>query len=85
VLALEWRIREDVPINLKAVKLAAEKYATQRNAEVVNARDGQFPLPAPSPSSAVSSQLLSHQPGWGTDETLGIYINEHTSFKNPAK
>uniref|UniRef100_A0A7S2FCT2 Coenzyme Q-binding protein COQ10 START domain-containing protein n=1 Tax=Haptolina brevifila TaxID=156173 RepID=A0A7S2FCT2_9EUKA len=25
VPALEWRIREDVPINLKAVKLASEK------------------------------------------------------------
>ena len=30
VPALEWRIREDVPVNLKAVKVAAEKLVVQR-------------------------------------------------------
>jgi hypothetical protein len=30
VMALEWRIREDIPINLVAVKIAAEKRANKR-------------------------------------------------------
>jgi hypothetical protein len=29
VPALEWRIREDVPVNLRAVKAAAERLAVQ--------------------------------------------------------
>jgi hypothetical protein len=61
VMALEWRIREDVPTNLKAVKIAAEKYSKTKSASTLsNSR---------APPSSVSTS-------WGADETLGMYISK---------
>ena len=58
VIALEWRIKEDVPINLMAMKAASEKVTVaQRLKEVV--------IPA-------KAQRITTQ--WGADETLGMYI-----------
>jgi hypothetical protein len=66
VLALEWRIREDIPINLKAVKQAAEKYfkigQSSKKDEVKD--DDQF--------FAINQQ----QPEWANDETLASYIKK---------
>ena len=38
VPALEWRIREDVPVNLRAVKKSAEKLARIRGATGATSR-----------------------------------------------
>jgi len=38
VLALEWRIKEDVPINLAAVKLASERKEVQASSNLVKSR-----------------------------------------------
>lgn len=57
VLALEWRVKEDIPTNLIAVKNAVEKLIGEE-------------------LSAAAPRI-----DWGTDETLGAYIN---SRKKPG-
>ena len=54
VLALEWRIREDVPTNINAVKVAAESLSRR--------------------SAKSSAQSQEAGGGWGSDETLAVYI-----------
>lgn len=74
VAALEWRIREDIPINLMAVKIAAEKRAAlaasvgERDAESGDLSDGSdF-------DCATNDGFSTLQQGWGADETLAAYI-----------
>jgi len=69
VAALEWRIREDIPINLMAVKIASERLAAQAGALPTNGipREGGS-------GSGSEEQLLERQQGWSPDETLAAYI-----------
>lgn len=62
VIALEWRIKEDVPINLWAVKLASERLPYSSDGEAVN-------LQSP---KTVSPKDMRHC--WDSDETLGLYM-----------
>jgi Polyketide cyclase / dehydrase and lipid transport len=69
VIALEWRIKEDVPINLIAMKMASEKVTAENRL-----RDRI--------ASAEPCRLTTQ---WGADETLGIYIrNTKGSAKEPS-
>jgi hypothetical protein len=64
VIALEWRIKEDVPINLQAVKAAAEKAAAEK-------------LKLKTDNLFLRDNALNFYTGfdyWGQDETLGSYI-----------
>jgi len=60
VMALEWRIKEDVPINLVAMKIAAEKVTV--NGKGIKVR------------SISDTEEITTQ--WGADETLGMYIQK---------
>lgn len=68
VMALEWRIKEDIPPNLLAIKKVAERNATMRRQmnRITNRLDNS--------STATTSN-------WNQDETLGLYIrnNRRTS------
>lgn len=89
VMALEWRIREDIPINLFAVKVASEK----RNLIVSSAQKTTSNQQFVSPSSSNNTQRSSTTPilkkpvlsqgfqvalgdNWNSDETLQSYIEE---------
>lgn len=73
VLALEWRIKEDVPINLYAVKVASERrYLTLPHEEMKN---------VDSDGSRRRSSFNSNQ-GWLADETLGLYMPEQDGKGN---
>ena len=63
VLALEWRIREDVPLNLLAVKIAAEKLSLSRKNR-----------PPGSDNDISAASTKSNNVPWANDETLGAYI-----------
>ena len=66
VVALEWRIREDIPVNLIAVKRAAEgKYTHFCNSDV-----GLLEWS----SANLDGDLDNRDEDWGLDETLGSYI-----------
>mmetsp|Transcript_25558 Transcript_25558/g.71436 ORF Transcript_25558/g.71436 Transcript_25558/m.71436 type:complete len:320 (-) Transcript_25558:105-1064(-) len=70
VAALEWRIREDVPTNLRAVKKAALK---EGQAGVLAARNG---LPSPQRQIAVGATTYKSamQQQWDYDETMAKYL-----------
>lgn len=82
-IALEWRIREDVPVNLLAVKQAAEKLTLE---SLGVSPSPQLSLSSTSPSSQPSSSSSSAWPqaswpripdktmDWESDETLSKYI-----------
>ena len=74
VLALEWRIREDVPINLKAVKEASEIYYIKNGLKnnQVDVNDQEY------------YPVKSQPPEWANDETLGSYLRKVTK-SNPSK
>lgn len=71
VIALEWRIREDVPPNLLAMKIAAEKVAARRRQNSFMASNDDN-----SQRSISSGGDDNMKPGrvWGTEETLGLYM-----------
>lgn len=74
VIALEWRIKEDVPINLIAMKVASEKVTAEHRL-----RDKIL-------STSEPSRLTTQ---WGADETLGMYIrstkgNAQEAFKKSS-
>jgi hypothetical protein len=71
VIALEWRIREDVPLNLDAVKVAAERYHRE---------NGRKP-PSGGSESEIRTNLNVKQTNWEQDETLGRYIG--AKVQNP--
>lgn len=62
VVALEWRIREDVPTNINAVKIAAESLSRQNMKNKVAA------------FITTDGVLGNSNDGWGLDETLAVYI-----------
>ena len=68
VIALEWRIKEDVPLNLIAMKVAAEKYS------------GEVRLAAL--PSVTQTQRVKRETQWGADETLGMYIRSPVVRQN---
>jgi hypothetical protein len=75
VAALEWRIREDVPTNLRAVKRAA---MTVGEAGVLASRP-KSSSSAPSLKESVrrNVQLAAGRLGqmnWGEDETMAVYL-----------
>lgn len=59
VIALEWRIKEDVPINLVAMKKASEKVTANQRTKARK--------------TTTNTERLTTN--WGADETLGMYIN----------
>eukprot|EP01038_Epipyxis_sp_PR26KG_P009691 gene9691-13044_t len=79
VIALEWRIKEDIPVNLAAVKLAAEKlYISQRNNnnskennDINNKKNDD------NDDDNINYTMKKKPPTmieWEEDETLGSYI-----------
>jgi len=66
VLALEWRIKEDVPVNLYAVKVASERRFLTLPVEETNKFD----------SDDRRRSFANSNQGWLADETLGLYISE---------
>lgn len=63
VVALEWRIREDVPLNLKAMKVAVEARARL--------------LGVGSASTDETSRMDTvRMMDWAADETLGAYLRD---------
>ncbi len=74
VLALEWRIREDVPLNLLAVKIAAEKL---KNRNLNNDNDN-------SGGGTKALERRSSSTSWEEDETLASYI-DNGSNKLPGE
>jgi hypothetical protein len=68
--ALEWRIREDVPTNLRAVKVASEKLPWECEQDPVV-------LEALAASRREQRERMSVAPReWMEDETLGAYIGD---------
>lgn len=59
VAALEWRIKEDVPLNLQAMKAAVEKRISSQSS-------------SPNTSRLEVKDLM--RTDWSDDETLGAYI-----------
>ena len=77
ILALEWRIREDVPINLIAVKTAAENLGRRNGGS--RASDKIMKASAATAIAAKAAQdaaKVAQDAGidWGIDETLGQYM-----------
>ena len=81
ILALEWRIREDVPVNLIAVKAAAESLG-RRNGGNNGGGKSNGNLMKASAATAIAAKAaqdaakVAQDAGidWGIDETLGQYI-----------
>jgi len=74
VMALEWRIKEDVPINLKAVKVAAEKLWKQRSEASELAAKARA-LRQSEPLGPLDDLELESEtdPGVSQEETLSVY------------
>ena len=77
ILALEWRIREDVPVNLIAVKAAAENLGRRNGGR--KASDKIMKASAATAIAAKAAQdaaKVAQDAGidWGIDETLGQYM-----------
>ena len=75
VIALEWRIREDIPINLEAVKMASEKVLEAKRRD--GGDDSDIDVDN-DPDSAWSER--GRQSQWEADETLGTYIGSSKSI-----
>ena len=73
VLPLEWRIKEDVPSNLLAVKVASERRANDVAMGVVAAT-----TPFASPAAEAASDAAQNSQGtgidWEAEETLDLYM-----------
>jgi hypothetical protein len=67
VIALEWRIKEDIPLNLCAIKIASEKRNTMSTNSISNI------------SAASKSVGMKKEVEWAVDETLGTYITDNRS------
>lgn len=95
VMALEWRIKEDIPVNLYAVKLASETISNRLKKE---GGGNNKPATGGSSSSTTSQMSASTTPGiaiganksrginlmnWSEDETLSQYIN-HKPASSPS-
>lgn len=86
VLPLEWRIREDVPLNLIAVKEATEKISRvekqQQTPKTATFAEPKSSAPQVQKASAIediASDVDSANDkviDWESEETLGLYIRE---------
>lgn len=72
VVALEWRIREDIPLNLLAVKIASEKLANENGASGSGSGRGGYDDMDRGSGGAGGGGTLPDD--WSSDETLGMYI-----------
>jgi hypothetical protein len=76
VLALEWRIKEDVPINLRAIKVAAERLAYHENNTIRKVTAGGGKSGTGTQPGTTQQQLQQQQQlKWESDETLGLYAD----------
>lgn len=74
VVALEWRIREDIPVNLVGIKTAVEKNdAAQTGGGGDSDRNGEG-CEAYGEFVDINSKDVNLGNGWGVDETLGSYM-----------
>jgi hypothetical protein len=76
VAALEWRIREDVPTNLRAVKKAA--LSVGFNGVMAARRGRSMPLALPK-TNAARVALANDARGkvqWYRDETMEAYLTD---------
>ncbi|EKU20938.1 hypothetical protein NGA_0121700 [Nannochloropsis gaditana CCMP526] len=67
--ALEWRIKEDVPTNLRAVKVASEKLPW-------DCEQDQAALAALAAGRREQQARMTVAQDWMSDETLGAYIGD---------
>jgi len=75
VIALEWRIREDIPYNLKAVKVAAEKLSKKEKDEKLrDSRDSNNDNDKSNRRGVESRDISRRRVAWANDETLGSYM-----------
>ena len=85
ILALEWRIREDIPVNLVAVKAAAESLGRRngggRGGGGGDSKTSERMMKAGAATAiaakaAQDAAKVAQEAGidWGIDETLGQYI-----------
>eukprot|EP01039_Chlorochromonas_danica_P008148 gene8148-8990_t len=76
VIALEWRIKEDIPLNLYAVKLASERHT-------VSIPSSEKDLPESNKGvNLAGPRLRTSGVPWGPDETLGSYISSTSNQSN---
>jgi hypothetical protein len=78
VIALEWRIREDVPTNLRAVKRASMLAAMR---QLHDARMQGYEEKSPYATKATGSRALPPMPmrvkvDWERDETMAAYLKD---------
>jgi len=79
VAALEWRIREDVPTNLRAVKAATIKVNSPNTLPLANTRSGSS-IPDIQASRGGSGiirsrpRMVATLSDWDRDETMGKYL-----------
>jgi hypothetical protein len=83
VAALEWRIREDVPTNLRAVKKASmeiQRYNLKRRTTEryppTQLMLNSSPTVVPRSTSPRKSENISGGVEWSDDETMGAYLNK---------
>lgn len=80
VLPLEWRIREDVPLNLMAVKTAAETSAWERLASPSDTTRAATAETISSAAAVPAAEQLKPVPvgsiSWEQEETLDLYIKD---------
>jgi hypothetical protein len=91
VMALEWRIKEDIPTNLFAVKIASEKRAFQQQ-QVIRDKDSDGnsndnnnnndDRSGSNSSSNRESSLSSRMMDWAVDETLSSYVASKIQSNN---
>ena len=96
VAALEWRIREDIPVNLVAVKMAAERRAsaaalligsatgTGSGAGIGSAGKDTASLDLSDGSEGYDAPRTPWQAGWGADETLAAYLGNAATARSSA-
>lgn len=73
VIALEWRIKEDVPVNLLAVKAAAENAVVKEGVEDDSSSIDEY-MEDSSVDSSWSDMTKDLEADWMVDETLGSYM-----------
>jgi Polyketide cyclase / dehydrase and lipid transport len=72
VIALEWRIKEDIPTNLEGMKIASERVSAARRNSNSNMKTN---MNTNGSNGNMSGRgLTSGSRVWGTDETLGLYM-----------
>lgn len=83
VFALEWRIKEDVPVNLWAVKMAAERLP--QIPIDASAVDDNNDSGSGDRGIGMESAFMRQGSGWEVDETLSSYMGGATSSSTQQK